>query len=266
MHKILIFLLISFVIPGGASAFNCPQVLPDAPQVSTPPADTPPFYSKYIDAQGIPILGSSQVCDRSLQVAHEIVLHMLSLRPDYHLRLKEKDVKVVVFAVNEKMTDLPEDRDLEGVWVDSAHTRKYDDLCGGGGVPGRPTTTCERNLIGFDDPYFGRMSVLIHEFGHTIQNLGLDQQAFNDVLNAYVEAQANHLFTRADGVSTSYMMSNSMEFFAEGTTTWFNAADPKNPANSPEELGRDFLKQYDPQYFQILRKMYPDDAWVYPRE
>ena len=248
-------------------AIVCPTVSFLSPSVSAAPIGTDPFYTKYIDAEGIPILASDQVCDRSLQVAYEIVTHMLSMRPDYLQNLITKGVKVSVFAINESMTDLPEDRDLTGVWIDPpADTRTYSDTCGGGAVVGRPTSVCEKNLIGVEDPYYGRMSVLIHEFGHTIQNLGVDTTTFNKILTAYSNAQSSKLFTKADGVSTSYMMSNYMEFFAEGTGNWFNAADPTNPANSPEEKGRDFIENYDVELYQMLKTIYPDDQWAYPRE
>ena len=108
--------------------------------------------------------------------------------------MSDRKVRISIFAVSEKMTDLPEDRDLTGVWIDPAHTRKYYDTCGGGAVRGRPTSICEKNLIGVEDPYFGRMSVLIHEFGHTIQNIGMDQTTFNEVLTAYSNAQDQKLF------------------------------------------------------------------------
>jgi hypothetical protein len=270
MHSRIIGTIFIAMLFSGAAAQTpapivCPPVFVLSPMISSVPAGTNPFYGKYINADGIPILASSQVCDRSLQIVYEMILKMLSKRPDYLANLIQKGVRVSVFAVNEKMTDLPEDRDLAGVWIDAAHTRKYDDTCGGGAVPGRPTTVCESNLIGVQDPYYGRMSVFIHEFGHTIQNLGLDTATANAVLSAYADAQKSNLFTQADGVSTSYMMSNDMEFFAEGTGNWFNAADPTNPANSPEEQGRKFIASYDPEYYQILQGIYPDDSWVYPR-
>jgi len=260
---ILVFAASAFADP----SIPCPPISFLSPLVSEVPAGTNPFYSKYIDAEGIPILASNQVCDRSLQVAYETVVHMLSMHPDYLQSLASKGVKISIFAVNETMTDLPEDRDLAGVWIDPpADTRTYSDTCGGGAVVGRPTAACESNLIGVQDPYYGRMSVFIHEFGHTIQNLGIDAATFNKILTAYSNAQSAKLFTKADGVSTSYMMSNYMEFFAEGTGNWFNAADPTNPANSPEEQGRSFIKNYDVELYQILAGIYPDDQWDYPRQ
>ena len=198
-------------------------------------------------------------------MAYAIVHHMLLIRPDYLATLVKKNVNVADFSLAEKMTDLPEEHDLAGQWVDATHTRKFDDLCGGGGVMGRPTTICERNLIGVEDPYFGRMSVLIHEFGHTIQNLAMDTTTVAAVSAIYADAQAQGRFRQADGVSSSYMISNPSEFFAEASGNWFNAADPANPVNSPAQAGRKSLKNYDFKLYQILRGIYADDDWIYPR-
>lgn len=233
----------------------CPPPVREAPTVARPPSGIDIFYKKYIDADGIPILASEKVCDRSLQIAYAIVSEMLSIRHDIRKNLLRKRTRVAIFALNEKMTDLPEDRDLKGVYTDSSRTRSFDDTCGGGGERERPTAVCERNLLGIDDPYYGRMSVLIHEFGHTIQDSGLDRETRGAIQIAYAGALAANLFPRKDG-KTSYMMSNVHEFFAEGSGIWFNAADPKNPANSPNEKGREFLKTYAPELYQILAGIY----------
>ena len=164
-----------------ASTDSCPNSSSDDPNVSQPPSNFSPFYQKYIDASGIAIVGSKSVCDRSLQVAYEIINEMLSMRPDIRTKLIEQNIFVAVFAVNEKMTNIPENQDLAGKWADPTKTRTFDDLCGSGGVNGRPTTICERNLIGINDPYYGRYSVLIHEFGHTIQNQGLDSEWYDQL-------------------------------------------------------------------------------------
>lgn len=241
----------------------CPIPSLSGPAVSAPPASFDIFYQKYIDDSGIAIVGSKNVCDRSLQIAFEIINKMLSSRPDIKANLVKQNLVIAVFGASEKMTDLPEDRDLAGKWIDLGHTRKFDDTCGGGGVTGRPTSVCEKNLIGFNDPYFGKMSVLIHEFGHTIQNQGLDFDTLNSISMEYVHAQSLNLFRRKDG-GPSYMMSNIMEFFAEGTATWFGSADPSNPANSSEETNREHLAAYEPGLFKILSGIYPQDLWVYP--
>ena len=40
-----------------------------------------PFYTKYVDAQGIPVIASEKVPDDALLVARDIVNTMLATRP-----------------------------------------------------------------------------------------------------------------------------------------------------------------------------------------
>ena len=60
-------------------------------------------------------------------------------------------------------------------------------------------------------------------------------------------------------------MTNSQEFFAEATGTWFSAADPSNPACSPDETNRDHLADYAPELYNLLSNIYPNDSWTYPK-
>ena len=52
--------------------------------VTPPPAELEldPFYKKYVNAQGIPVVGSEKVPDAALLMARDIVQFMLSDRPD----------------------------------------------------------------------------------------------------------------------------------------------------------------------------------------
>ena len=263
MKSILLLGLGAFALQAFAT---CPPLDPQGPKIVSPSNAFNAFYTKTIDKPGLQIVASSSTCDRTLQVAYEIAHEMLSKRPDIESRLIAQKAFIAIFSVTEKLTDLPEDHDLAGKPTGGDPSLTFDDLCGGGGVPGRPTAICEKNLIGVNDPYYGRMSVLVHEFGHAMQNLGIDAATAAKVQVAYQNATAANLFPATRGSGVSWMMSNQNEFFAEGTGTWFNAADPKNPANSPEETGRANLKTYDPELYQILANIYPDDNWVYPRK
>ena len=51
-----------------------------------------PFYEKYCDAEGIPIISSAEVDDLALQEAYYIVMNMLLLIPDMHEELVAKGV------------------------------------------------------------------------------------------------------------------------------------------------------------------------------
>src|SRR5262245_13186249 len=61
-----------------------------------------PFYKKYTDAHGIPIVSSEKVPDAALLMARDIVQFMLSERPDLRKELIRKKWKVAIMAESEK--------------------------------------------------------------------------------------------------------------------------------------------------------------------
>ena len=260
-------LAITFASPAlhAANSSYCPPVDPYGAYVSIPPRGYDSFYAKMVYAPGIPIVASAQTCDRSLQVAYEIVSKMLSLRPDIEQQMIRNGAYVAIFSIHEKLTDIPENRDLAGRPVPGEPQITWDSVCGSGAMRDRPMTICERNLIGIADPYGGRMSIMIHEFGHTVQDLGLDAGMKRRIKTAYNNAVASGLFPPSPGRGVPWIMNNDQEFFACGTANWFNATDPSNPYGSPAQNGKVYLKSYAPELYQILSEIYPDDHWRYPR-
>src|SRR5262245_52780537 len=60
-----------------------------------------PFYEKYTDAEGIPVIASRKVPDEALVMAAELVSHMLARRPDLRKALAERKVRIAVMAKSE---------------------------------------------------------------------------------------------------------------------------------------------------------------------
>lgn len=234
----------------------CPKSDPMGPQVLPPSKSLDLWFRKFVNSEGISIVASGIVCDRSLQLASLIINHMLSVRPDVRNKLIKTQHLVAIFGIGQKTTDVPGNTDLVGT--------PTEETCGGGGIGSRPTSICESNLISYQDKWKG-MSVAVHEFGHTIMNLGLDELEKKKIEKAFQEAKNKHLFPKSDGVTPSFMMTNEMEYFAEGTGIWFAAADTNNPANSPKVKNREQLKDYDPDLYRVLSLIYPNDSWVVPQ-
>ena len=67
-----------------------------------------PFYKKYVDAQGIPVLASEKVPDAALLVARDIVNSMLAMRPDLRKALIARKWRTGVIAEVEMTMDIPE--------------------------------------------------------------------------------------------------------------------------------------------------------------
>jgi hypothetical protein len=70
-----------------------------------------PFYKKYIDADGIPIISSKKAPNASILIARDIVNFMLLRRQDVREELIRRRSRVLVMAETEMETDLPERSD-----------------------------------------------------------------------------------------------------------------------------------------------------------
>ncbi len=99
---------------GGQSGPRPPALLQNysAFSVTAPPADLAldPFYRKYADAHGIPIVTSDKVPDAALLMARDIVTFMLADRPDLRKELIRKKWKVAIMAESEVTFDIPDHR------------------------------------------------------------------------------------------------------------------------------------------------------------
>src|SRR5438067_1301011 len=80
-----------------------------AAMIAPPPAalGLDPFYRKYVDAFGIPIVSSEKVDDAALLLARDIVNYMLAKRPDVRAVMLERKSRVLIMAQAEFETDLP---------------------------------------------------------------------------------------------------------------------------------------------------------------
>ena len=80
--------------------------------IRTPPdsGHYDPFYGKYTEAEGLPITASEKVPDAAILAARNIIIHMLSKRPDVRREMIAQKLRVTVMAQVESTTDVPEQR------------------------------------------------------------------------------------------------------------------------------------------------------------
>jgi hypothetical protein len=232
-----------------------PVMLAPVHAIKRPPASLalPPFYRKYLDAQGIPIVSSGKVPDRALREARAIVNHMLGPRPDVRRALVRAHVRVAVMAESEVTTDIPEHAHLDP--YTNTRTR------GLGGWTGCPVTSCaEENLLQYpNDRYLGE-SILVHEFAHTIANLGLP------AVDPTFDARFNRVHSNAmrRGLfKNTYAATDYHEFWAEGVQSWFDANLEASPANGAhnEVNTRAELERYDPDLARLIAEAFADNPW-----
>ena len=229
----------------------------DSVTVTLPPASFGfnSFYKKYVDANGIPIIGSYRVPDKAFWSARKIIIFLTeSLPENVRKSLIDHGTRVGIMARYEGTTDIPEHAHL------AADTSLNWDVRarGLGGDLELPLTTCaEENLLCYQLDKYHAEDILIHEFAHTIHGVGIlpVDSSFNDRLKATMDKAL------ADGKwENTYAATNIWEYWAEGVQDWFNVngeveiTDGKhNQVNLRKEL-----KEYDPGLYEILNEYFPE--------
>ncbi len=238
------------------------------PKVGPPPAalGLDPFYRKYVDAAGIPVTSSARVPDAALLAARNIVIDMLSMRPDLRDQLVRMGERVGVMAPDEMTTDLPEQRDWKKPVIDDTRVtycerKNYAAISGmtdreywntrARGMGGIYTTGATENLLGVPGTRYYGENILVHEFSHSILSAIqiVDPKQYSDVQAAFENAQGKGLW------KGSYSATNIQEYWAEGAQFWFNS-------NMAYKRGRlvivnaQDLKQYDPALYGALGNVF----------
>jgi alpha-glucosidase len=230
-----------------------------APQfvVGKPPAELKldPFYEKYVDAGGLPVVGSKQAADEALVEAAQIIGHMLEKRPDLVKALADGNVRVAVMSEDEVTTDVPDHSRLKpkDYWDRRAR--------GLGGTSRIPTTSCaEENLLGYDSDRYNGENILIHEFAHTVHEVGMKaiDKEFDDRLKKlYDDALLNGLWQK------TYSATNHKEYWAEGVQSYFDcnlrAAEPDGVHNHVRT--REQLQKYDPELAKLVDEVFAGNTW-----
>ena len=277
-RKTILFVFTCCALPVLLAAQNNPGIKkPLKPvfqqqKVSEPPVvlQLDPFYKKYANAGGIPIVSSEKVTNDALLVASTIVNYMLQKRKDIRTELINRKCKVQVIAASEGQTDLPEYNDMKKPAKDDNRLtdderEAYDKPGGIGsmtdsdywnerarGMGGDDGASCaEENLLGYkEDRYYGE-NILVHEFSHTIffAIKKVDPDLYAQVEAAYEAAKSNGMY------KGQYAINTLQEYWAEGTQWWFwsnfEFYDGDTRVQSPEDLAA-----YDPTLYHLLEKVY----------
>ncbi|MFC3785550.1 hypothetical protein GGR90_000306 [Sphingopyxis italica] len=228
-----------------------------------------PFYTKSVTAAGIPISASDAVPDEALFIARRIVLAMLEKRPDLARALVSAGQRVMIMGVDERTTDVPEQRDWKKPAIDDprltlCERKYYAERIGrlsdseywnkrARGMGGLLTSGATENLLAMPGTrYFGE-TILVHEFSHAIFDAmeTADPELFAQVRKAYAQAMAKHLWDGQYGATTAH------EYWAEGTQFWFNS-NKLAVIDSKQILSDADLSRHDPALAAALRAVYGD--------
>ena len=209
----------------------------------------PEVYEQWVDAGGLPIVGSFRVSPFALLEAASIVDGMLRWRSDLRAKLAAAGGRVVVMAPTELTTDVHEFADLEPADYWDRRAR------GLGGTRARPITSCgEENLLAYaGDPYAGE-SILVHELAHTLHAVVLDAAHDRALRAAYEAAMA------AGRWEGCYAARDHREYWAEGVQTWFHAnAGPNHDHNEIDTRAE--LRDYDPGLAALVEGIFGAGGW-----
>jgi len=246
--------------------------------VVVPPAalGLDPFYRKYVDAGGIPIVASEKVRDDALLLARDIVNGMLQKRGDIREGLIKRGARVAIMAISEGETDLPERRGMKKPAIDDRRLvprerETYNSPGGIGqmtdkqywdnrarGMGGTVTSCAEENLLGIPGTRYYGEHITIHEFSHNMMSVlqATDPAWIARLRSAYEAAKAQGLYRDAQG-REQYAINTVAEYFAEGTQWWFWSnfefydGRTRQRVQSPEDM-----KAYDPALYGILEEVY----------
>ncbi len=229
----------------------------DKVKVSVPPSelDLDPFYKKYVDAGGFPVISSYLVPDEALLKARRQILAMTAGLPQNVVdTMQAHGVRLGIMAARyEGTTDIPEHSFLKN------DTINWDVRARGlGGTPRLPLTTAsEENILCYQIDKYHAEDILIHEFAHTIHLVGLvlNYPGFNDRLRELLDD------ARSKGLwKDTYAETNIEEYWAEGVQTWFNVnATVPEPDGLHNHIGtREQLMDYDPGLYELLMEFFPD--------
>lgn len=188
--------------------------------------DVDPFYQKYVDAGGIPVLASTKVPDIALLVVRDIINTMLAARSDLPASMIERNWRTGVIAEVEMTMDIPEYSRMKrpGAPRDEPVMQADHDYHANRsrGLGGNPTTGAEENILGYPGTrYFGE-HIFVHEFAHAIHRAirDVDPGMDREISDAYDAAMAANKYQYDDG-RRHYATTNRNEYWAEGVQWWF---------------------------------------------
>jgi len=216
-----------------------------------------PFYKKYLDAKGIPVVSSQQVSDEALFKAREIIMGMLSLRKDVAQHMIDKKCKVMIIGAKEEVCDLPEYAAICNSKDSIAYWNKRARGFGGSPEDDQSSSCGEENLICLPGDRYEGENILVHEFAHLIHTVGI--VGIHPGFNKKLETIMNH--AREKGLwKNTYALTNKEEYFAETVQSFFNcnrfSDTPNGIHNSNNRRAK--LKAYDPEMYQLLLTYFPE--------
>jgi alpha-glucosidase len=224
--------------------------------VTTPPDSLglDPFYQKYVDVNGLPLISSWRVPDSAFVAAHRTLYAMTSMLPKAVLdSMVARGTRIAIMARYEGTTDIPEHHYLINDTALNWDLRAR----GLGGDLELPLTSCaEENILAYQIDKYHAEDILIHEFAHSIHLIGL-MLAVPDFDARLKQCYENAI---AKGIlKGTYRETDKEEYFAEAVQDWFNVnAEMPHPDGKHNWCNtREELQEFDPDLYNLLAEFFP---------
>ena len=241
---------------------------PPQPTVAAPPEvgvvpsslGLDPFYSKYVDADGIPVVSSSLVPDEALLEARRIVIGMLGGIPDTRDAIIASGVRIAIMAKSEVTTDIPEHSDLYEAFPGVDWDTRSRGL---GATTARPATSgAEENLLCYANDVYRGENTLVHELAHTLFEFGVASLPGGSGYQIRLDQAFADALSDGRWINT-YAATNSKEYWAEAVQSWFNTNIEAIPTNGIHNHvnTRDELWEYDPAIAELIEELLPT-TWL----
>lgn len=238
----------------------------DDPTVGSPPAKLGlnPFYKKYLDLDGLPVVSSEKVPDTALIEAWKLGKEMLRNLPKAREAMVKNKVRIAIMSKDEQTLDIPEHSDLQEKFPQTDWNKRARGL---GATKERPAISgAEENLLGYDNDRYHGECIFIHEFGHAILDMGIaevDKGFPKRVADAFRDARKKGLWEK------TYAAANPSEYWAEGVQSYFDCNRTADPPNGVHNwVGtREALEKYDPGLYKLIDEAFHTPwRWSPPRK
>ncbi len=218
-----------------------------------------PFYGKYLDADGLPIVSSAKVPDQALFRARGISSEMLVNRSDLLAAIAGSGKVLAIAARSEVLTDVPGYHDIYERFPNAGFDWNERHQGGGisGGTIGEPTVVWEQNVTCDESDVFPAEDILVHEFAHTVLQMGVDRQPGGAAFRARLRTAYQGAMDAGLWANT-YAAENVEEYWAEGVQSWFGLNDWAIPTNGIHNQinTRHELEAYDPALANLIQEVF----------
>jgi hypothetical protein len=220
-----------------------------------------PFYQKYVDANGIPVVSSERGPDAALLVVRDIITTMLLARPDLRASMVERGWRTGVIAETEMTMDIPEYMRFKAPGAPEGEPMTQADrdyhANRSRGMGGNPTTGAEENLLGYPGTRYWGEHIFVHEFAHAIHSAvrRVDPGMGQEIEAAYAAAMATGKYVGADG-RKHYATTNPNEYWAEGVQWWFYSNYGECFAGDVLVESPEDFEAYDPVLSELIGRVF----------